>query len=87
MSSLQALGNACFDLDPDKRPTFKECVEQLSGMLEACVSTASSLEPREQTRPAIESSDVPDVLTCCNQVPIKTEVDLVPLPDGTAVAA
>ena len=86
---LQALGNQCFDLDPDLRPSFKECVDQLTDMLEACVSStrADSLEPREQTRLAIEANEVPDVVTCCNQAPVHTEVDLAPLPNGTAVAA
>ncbi len=86
---IQALGNACFELDPDARPTFKQCVEQLSSMLAACgdATRAQSLEARSQTRPGINSNDLPDVLLCTTQAPIHTEVDLAPLATGTAVAA
>ena len=86
---MQALGNACFELDPEARPTFKQCVEHLSSMLAACgdATRAQSLEARSQTRPGINGNDLPDVLLCTTQAPIHTEVDLGPLPHGTAVAA
>ena len=89
---MKALGNACFELDPDKRPTFKECVEQLTAMLAALSAPAPAqdggdgLEARNQIRPAIHGSEIPDVLTCSNQAPVQTEVELadVPAPDGTS---
>ena len=86
---IQALGNACFELDPDARPTFKQCIEHLSSMLAACgdATRADSLEARNQTRPGINGNDLPDVLLCTTQAPIHTEMDLAPLPNGTAVAA
>lgn len=86
---IQALGNACFELDPDARPTFNQCIEHLSSMLAACgdATRAESLEPRSQTRPGINANDIPDVLLCTTQAPIHTEADLAPLPNGTAVAA
>ncbi|DBA75652.1 hypothetical protein WJX79_010067 [Trebouxia sp. C0005] len=88
-TALKALGNACFELDPDARPTFNQCIEHLSSMLAACgdATRAESLEPRSQTRPGINANDIPDVLLCTTQAPIHTEADLAPLPNGTAVAA
>lgn len=88
-TALKALGNACFELDPDARPTFKQCIEHLSSMLAACgdATRADSLEARNQTRPGINGNDLPDVLLCTTQAPIHTEMDLAPLPNGTAVAA
>ena len=91
---MKALGNACFELDPDKRPTFKECVEQLSAMLAAVTAPppakdgAEGLEARNQIRPAIRGSEIPDVLTCSNQAPVQTEVALadVPAVNGTSMA-
>lgn len=91
---MKALGNACFELDPDKRPTFKECVEQLNAMLAAVAAPAPAqggadgLEARNQTRPAIRGSEIPDVLTCSNQAPVQTEVELadVPAANGTIMA-
>lgn len=90
---MQALGNACFELDPDKRPTFKQCVEQLTAMLAMATAPspaqggAEGLAARNQTRPAISGSDVPDVLTCCNQTPVRTEATLADASPTTAVAA
>ena len=95
---MQALGNACFDLDPDQRPTFKQCVEQMTAMLAAFTAEtdpADGLEAHLQTRPAIDGSEIPDVLTCSNQAPVHTEAALpvVPasaaavVPNSTAVAA
>ena len=81
---VKALGNACFELDPDKRPTFKECVEQLTAMLAAVSAPATAkddgLTERNQTRPAIHGSEIPDVLTCSNQAPVQTEVELADVP-------
>ncbi|KAL3151455.1 hypothetical protein ABBQ38_012460 [Trebouxia sp. C0009 RCD-2024] len=90
---LAALGNGCFELDPDKRPTFKECVEQLNAMLASVEAPSSAhrgaegLEARKQTRPAINGADIPNVLTCSNQAPIHTEVALADAPPSTAGAA
>ena len=89
MHVVQALGNACFELDPEKRPTFQECVRQLGSMLTACgdANRAESLELRNQTRPGITAADIPDALLCTTQAPIHTEVELEPLPNRTAVTA
>lgn len=86
---LQALGHGCFSLDPDQRPTFRQCVEQLSSMLTTCsdATRAGSLEARQQTRPNIESAQVPEALTCASQAPIHTEAGLGLMPNGTVVAA
>ena len=87
---MQALGNACFDLDPEQRPTFKQCIEQVSNMqasLSAETGAAEGLEARNQTRPAIAGSDIPDVLTCANQAPVQTEAALPVVPNSPAVAA
>ncbi len=86
---MQALGKACFSLDPDQRPTFSQCAEQLSSMLAACTDAtrAESLEARNQTRPGIDSSDIPNALLCTTQAPLHTEVEIAPMPNGTAVAA
>lgn len=95
---MQALGNACFDLDPDQRPTFKQCIEQITSMLAALtteLNSADGLEARNQTRPTISGSDIPEALTCSSEAPVQTEASLpvVPanaaavVPNSTAVAA
>lgn len=85
----KALGNACFELDPDKRPTFKECVEQMTAMLSAVLSSspaqdgAEGLETRNQTRPALSGSEIPVALMCTNQAPVQTEAQLADEPVAT----
>ena len=69
-------------------------MEVLNAMLAAVSAPAPAqggadgLEARNQTRPAIHGSEIPDVLTCSNQAPVQTEVELadVPAASGTSMA-
>ena len=69
-------------------------MEQLTAMLAAVSAPAPAqgsvhgLEARNQIRPAIHGSEIPDVLTCSNQAPVQTEVALadVPAANGTSMA-
>ena len=63
---LQTLGEACFQLDPEQRPSFKHIREQLDRMLAQCQAVSCDMES-EATAWARECGDRPavtDVKAC-----------------------
>lgn len=86
LSFVQALGRACFDLNPEQRPTFKQAVQQLEGML--AQSQAANPEPGSEAPTQIrEPTSIPDVVTCTTQSVQHTEMDLTSAVQQTAAAA
>lgn len=88
-ADLAAFGRACFDLDPDQRPTFKQAVQQLEDML--AQSRAANSPPGSdiptQIREALNGASIPDVVTCTTQSVQHTEMDLTAAVQQTAAAA
>ena len=86
---LQALGRACFHLDPEQRPTFRQATQQLQIMLADCQAAAPrpDAELPAHTRQHVDGVAVPDVVTCASQAVQHTELDLPISPAGATAAA